>query len=290
MRSRRWPVEGDLQLPVEEDFAVSDRLAKVLREAAQEEYAKVYPEGDSLAERYPRLPRWPSGLGPSFDRPYGGFQGVTVFGGFAGVGKSTLAMACALENARAGALVVYFDAENAQGEQQERAINWHGKQRDFDEAQQYLALNFRLAPIDNRHCWQTMLPYVAKQILHRHQRVLIVMDSMQSIARETDPKRNMLVVTSELYSSMNRIVRASAGRIGFLVLSELNKEGGDKGGSGKYSGTMVLRITREERPEPKSTPDYMIEMLKNRNGPTPGEIGLHTLEWWRCRFEPVKVS
>lgn len=284
-------MEGELHLPFERELDTSSRLAKILRGAADEEPIKVYPESDSLAERYPRLPRWPSGLGTEFDRRFGGFQAVTVFGGHAGVGKSTLAMACAQENAMDGALVVYFDAENAIGEQQERAKSWHGTQPAFEAAQQQLALNFHWALIDNRHSWQTMLAFASRLVLHRHGRVLMVLDSLQTVADEVAAGGNMLAVTADLYSRMNRIVRASDGLISFLVLSELNKEDGVKGGAGKYRGTMVLKIAREERDGPfPGDPQYRLDLLKNRNGPTAGDLGLYTLEWWRCRFTPVATQ
>lgn len=283
-------MEGDLHLEVEHALDVSERLRKILRAAAAEEPIKVYPTGGSLAEHYARLPRWPSGLGPDFDTKYSGFQAVTAFGGHAGVGKSTLAMSCALENARDGACVVYFDAENAAGEQRERAQYWHGGPAQFDAAQDWLALNFRWVLIDNRHSWSTMLSYAAKQILRRHSRVLIVLDSLQTIADEICAGQNMLAVTADLYSRMNRIVRESDGLISFLVLSELNKEDGVKGGAGKYRATMVLKITREESEAAGVVPRYRLDLMKNRNGPTAGDLGLYELQWWKCRFAKEQVQ
>jgi predicted ATP-dependent serine protease len=283
-------MEGDLHLEVEYELDVSDRLRKVLTSAALEEPIKVYPTGDSLADHYPRLPRWPSGLGIDFDLKFGGFQAVTAFGGQAGVGKSTLAMSCALENARSGACVVYFDAENAPGEQKERAKHWHGGEAAFEAAQSYLALNFRWCGIDNRHSWNTMLSYAAKQVLRRHKRVLIVLDSLQTIADEICSGQNMLQVTADLYSRMNRIVRGSDGLISFLVLSELNKEDGVKGGAGKYRATMVLKITRDQEKYADGDPRYVLELMKNRNGPLGGDLGRHKMNWWECRFVKEQIQ
>lgn len=281
-------MEADNQLSFEEDIQQAEELKQILRTAANEDPLKVYPHGDSLPNMLPRLPRWPSGLGFGFDTPYGGFQAVTVLGGDAGVGKSTLSMACALENARDGACVVYFDAENAAGEQRVRAVMWHGGESHFTAAQQHLAMNFTWSQIDNRHSWATMLVFASQRIRHVHKRVLIVLDSMQTIADEIDTSGNMLAVTAAIYSAMNRIVRESEGRISFLVLSELNKESGLKGGVAKYRGTMIMRITRDDLPG--GEPDYRIDLLKNRTGRTPGDLGLYRLEWWRCRFEKVQVS
>lgn len=250
---------------------------------------KVYPEGDSLPEPLARLPRWPSGLGPRFDAIYGGLQGVSIFGGDAGVGKSTLSMACALENALSGALVLYFDAENSAGEQRERAVRWCGGEHAFFAVQPQLALHWRWCLVDNRHSWQTLLLYAAQQLSHRHDRVLIVLDSLQTLAHEFEPRRNMLEVTGALYTSMNRLVRTTDGRVSFLVLSELNKEAGLKGGVAKYRATMTLRIDREEE-NGFGEADYRLHLLKNRNGRRGGDLGLHALDWSRCRFEPVAVS
>jgi len=282
-------VESDLVLDAERDVERQEWLQRLLREAAEMEVLKEYPSGHPLAERPARLPRWPSGLGPGFDVVFGGFQGVTILGGDAGVGKSTWSMACALENAHAGALVLYFDAENAAGEQWHRASCWHGGPDAFDRAQERLGMNFRWTLVDNRHSWQTMMLYAAKEILPRHERVLMIFDSMQTICDEIAGGQGMLQVSADLYSRMNRLVRSSDGQIQFLILSELNKEAGVKGGAGKYRGTMVLRIAVEDRIH-GSDPTYRIEMLKNRTGRNPGELGTYTLEWQRCRFERVAVT
>lgn len=279
--------EHELEFDFEMDISQSERLKHLLREAATEVPICEYPTGSSLVEMHPRLPRWPSGLGPQFDSIFDGFQGITVLGGDAGVGKSTLSMSCALTNAIDGALVIYADAENAAGEQRNRAVRWCGSEEAFQEAQDKLALNLRWTPIDNRNSWGTLLLYAAKQVSHRHRRVLFVMDSLQTISDEISGGRNMLQVTADLYSRMNRIVRQSEGLISFLVLSELNKEAQIKGGAGKYRATMVLRIAREDAMEGQVDPEYMLSLTKNRNGRTPGDIGLYTMNWWRCRFMPV---
>lgn len=281
-------MEDLLDLDVEIDLRTAETMKRALREAANAEGLKTYPEGDSLPEPLATLPRWHCGL-PSVDVPYGGLQGVTILGGDAGVGKSTFSMACSLENALTGALVLYFDAENAAGEQRARAVRWFGGEAAFGAAQRQLALHWRWCLVDNRHSWQTLLLYAANEISHRHDRVLIVLDSLQTLAHEFEPRRNMLEVTGALYTSMNRLVRATDGRISFLVLSELNKEAGLKGGVAKYRGTMILRIDREDSLA-LGEHDYRLHMMKNRNGRLGGDLGLYQLEWSSCRFVKASIS
>lgn len=276
-----------IELEVERDLYQSHRLKVILKEAALQEVMKQYPEGDTLAQERVLLPRWPSGLGPDFDTRFeGGFQGLVVLGGAPGVGKSTVSMACAMENMQGSTLVVYLDAENHGGEQRQRAVRCMGGEHAYAAVYKKLAMNFRWTGIDNRHSWETALLYAEKQITRRHKSVLFIIDSMQSLAAAFDPKRCMLQQTSELYESMNRISLASDGLISFLVLSELNKEAGMKGGVAQYRGTMILRISREESTA-LGQYDYHFELLKNRYGPFGGDLGLYMLDWKTCRFRRV---
>ena len=272
----------------EEDFRDHDAIVAALRQSTAAPL-KVYPQREHLAEHIPRLPRWPSGLGVEFDSTCGGgLQAVTVLGGPPGVGKSQWSMACALENALCGACVVYFDAENYVGEVRERMIRWFGGPQVFEREFPGFAPDFHWCAIDHSHNWATMMLYAEKLLRSTHRRLLFVLDSIQSIADEIDPGRGMLTVTAEMYSVMNRMVRASGGRIGFLVLSELNREGGMKGGAGSYRGTMVVRI--DHAADELRGEGYKLAMLKNRNGPTPNDLGLWELDWWRCRFRRVQLT
>lgn len=273
-----------------DDLEISFRELVALRAALQastERGPAVYPRTTDMTHALARLPRWTAGIGAEFDQEYEGFQGVTVLGGPAGSGKSQWALACALSNAVDGACVVYFDAENAAGEVRERMVRWFGGELTFTREFPRLKLNMHWAEIDHTHNWKTMMLYVQQLVLHTHKRLLVVLDSVQTIADECDPDRGMLHVTAELYRTMNRIVKQTYGRANFLVLSELNKEGGIKGGSGMYRGTMVMSIAREQE---QGKDCYRLSLIKNRNGPTPGDIGLYDLDYWRCRFRKVPVS
>lgn len=263
-------------------------LGRMLRESTLESPMRMPPKEQSFADEIPRLPRWPSGLGAEFDAQFGGFQAVTVLGGPAGVGKSQWAIACAMDNAyEKDCCVLYFDAENYEGEQRERVLRWHGGPGGFLAHYQTFSRFFVWSAIDHTTDWTSMMHFAASRLTRHHQRVLIILDSLQSIADEIEPGR-MLQVTAALYSTMNRMVRASGGRISFLVLSEINKEGGMKGGAGAYRGTMIMRIERPEDDQGEGI--YRVSMLKNRTGRTVGDLGLFELQHHRCRFVKVNLT
>src|SRR6185503_16229927 len=128
------------------------------------------------------------------------------------------------------------------------------------------------------HTWSQMFHCVADWLDSSHERALVVLDSLQKIAKRIAPSANMLNTTQQMLNAMEELVQQSEGRIGFLVLSELNKDDQIKGGSGLYDSTMALKITPEE--------DYLvrIEVLKNRNGRRGTDLGLYELDWSICRL------
>ena len=265
--------------------ATTESLRKMLRTFSLE-VLKQYPKVVDILSATERLARFPSGLGVEFDANYGGLQAVTSVYGSPGTGKSQFAMACALENVMDDACVVYFDAENHCGEQRERASRWFGGEAQLLAAGSRIVRNLNWCTIDNEHNWDTMLALASQRVLHSHKRVLMILDSVQSIADEIAPG-NMLGVTASLYSAMNRLARRSDGRICFLVLSEANKEGGLKGGAGSYRASMVLKI----EPQPDMGKDlFEISILKNRTGRTPGSLGAFEMQWWKSRFARVEFQ
>lgn len=268
-------------LAIRERFRVLRTLQQCLRSSELRHRSLQAMEATRIDLEHARLARWPSGLFSDFDFVYDGFQGVTVLGGTSGAGKSQMALACALENADSdgGCCVVYFDAENVAGEIKPRVMRWYGGEAPFHQRFSLISQHrFRWVPVRMGHTWSQMFHCVADWLDSSHERALVVLDSLQKIAKRIAPSANMLNTTQQMLNAMEELVQQSEGRIGFLVLSELNKDDQIKGGSGLYDSTMALKITPEE--------DYLvrIEVLKNRNGRRGTDLGLYELDWSICRL------
>ena len=262
-----------------DDFEIAARHAMAIRKMIHESellttQAPELANKSLLDENVARLPRWPSGFYSDFDALLEGFCGLTVLAGPGGSGKSTHAMACALENALSpSTCVAYFDAENALGDQIVRARSWWGSDADFRSNMQAMALRFHWFEVLPGHSWQQLMQTLAQRVLLDHERVLLVFDSMFSIARCFGG--NTLDVCSKMYLALVSLVRRSEGRIRVLALSEMNKDGGVKGLEGVYAATLALMLTPDAE---KGENIVHLKMLKNRSGPLRRDLGFYEID------------
>lgn len=262
-----------------DDFEIAARHAVAIRKMLHDStlQAVEQPEVENktlLDENVRPLPRWASGFYSDFDALLGGFCGLTVLAGPGGSGKSTHAIACALENAMSpGTCVAYFDAENALGDQIVRARNWWGSDADFRSNMEAMALRFHWFEVLPGHSWEQLMRNLAQRVLLDHERVLLIFDSMFSIARCFGG--NTLDVCSRMYLALVSMIRRSEGRIRVLALSEMNKDGGVKGLEGVYASTLALMLT----PDPEKGDDVVhLKMLKNRSGPLRRDLGFYQID------------
>lgn len=275
---------------LEHRIAVQRKLHSLLQQSelkpAEDEFRAA--ERRSLADAEPPLPRWPLGLLSDFDAVFGndeyplaGASGLTLLAGEGGTGKSLVAMGCALENAATpGTCVCYLDAENTSGDQAQRAIAWFGGERRFREGIGELELNFHWIEIGRGLSYRNILAAAAARLLHDHERLLLIVDSINSLSRKI-PGR-VLDTLSRLYGALAALVRDSGGRIGVLALSELNSGGAVKGLEGVHDATVALKLQRE-----LDLGDQIVRlrMLKNRNGLFRSDLGLYEIHAGSCRLQ-----
>lgn len=258
-------------------------LQHLLKQSQLEQPQMVPTQDRSLLDPSQSPPRWPSGLYSDFDAVLDGLCGLTVLAGPSGTGKSLWAMSCALENAMVpGTAVFYFDCENHHGEQARRAMHWFGTEPSFRANMASLALHFHWLEVLPGMTYRQLLHFAADRLLHDHERVLLVFDSMSSLSRMIPGRQ--LDTLSKLYVALPALVRSSGGRLRVLALSELNKAGDVKGLEGVYASDMALKLVREPD-EGENT--VRLHMLKNRGGQFCSDLGLYDVRAKQCRLMKV---
>jgi predicted ATP-dependent serine protease len=273
---------ADLDL-LEYSAVASERISKMIRASSIQALPMVPLRSDSFLDDAAPMPRWPSGLYSDFDAVHDGFCGLTVLAGPGGSGKSQQALACALENAMVpGTCVAYLDAENALGNQIERAVRWFGDRRSFEANMQRLSLHFHWFKVLPGMSWEQLMGGVSKRLMHDHERLLLVFDSISSLARcfEGNPLAN----SSRMYSALVSLVSTSEGRVRALALSELNKDGGVKGLEGVYASDLSIKLTLETD---EGEGIVKMHMLKNRFGPLRPNLGLYEIDHRMCRLRKI---
>jgi predicted ATP-dependent serine protease len=260
-------------------------LRFALRGATLDRAQELRPIGEKLlTDPAEELPRWRSGLHSDFDAISGGFTGLTVLAGRGGSGKSMHALACALENALVPETVVfYLDAENALGEQQRRAVRWFGSSALFEAQMRSIAgLHFHWVELLPGMNWDQVMHWCAQRVSIEHSRVLVVLDSVNSIARLHRGKA--FETSSLIYMACNAVVRETKGAVGFLALSELNKAGEISGREGEHHATLALQLEREEDRDGV----IRMRMLKHRTGPLRPDLGLYEIDARHSRLVALR--
>lgn len=263
---------GELELRMQ----IAWELQSIIRASKQRTAKK--PEHSALENPSIDLPRWPSGFFSDFDVVLDGFQGITLIGGRWGTGKSLAALACALKNAhQPGQCVIYLDSENPHASQKARALRWYGGREGFVNGHPAVSqTRFFWFSLQPGMSWHSILDAAAERIMHDHENVLFVFDSVQSVARTVQPDMNALRASEKLYEWADSVMRQSDGRIRSLMLSELNASEGIKGVTGAHLATMILRF---ERADEEGENFIRVHLDKNRNERRAGDLGLYEISW-----------
>lgn len=199
------------------------------------------PRGNRSAKRLDQVdagnaPRWPSNL--SFiDNMTGGFYGFSVCAGFPNLGKSTIALASAIEAAASLEWnVLFLNAELADEELGRRLDQYLAVHPSAEDAVDHMRIvsvprGFRIEDIQIE----------AQSICGDDRPILTVIDSINTCAQLMGG--NYLDSLRELclFCMMSR--RISRAAASFLVVSELNRGGQAKGMNLEYWADMVIRLT-----------------------------------------------
>jgi len=225
-------------------------------------------------------PRWPSGI-TAVQGMSGGFYGFTALGGPRKAGKTTIAMGSALSAAERGWSVWYFAGENTDANLEELAHAWLGSQRAYEHPD-WLLERFHLQRFGRRASLGQLVHQVANHTWADTEHVLIVLDSVNTLARAASAKQGDYLRELEAITSWARsATEESAGRIGVLALSEENSKGGLVGQQIEYAAACLLQVEPRKR-----NPDKLGITLTSRESPG-GFCGTHERVREECRLRPI---
>jgi hypothetical protein len=212
----------------------------------------------------PRL-TWPSGI--SWIDIRGGFANVATIAGFPKLGKSMVCLRSALLAAEQGWRTFYFDGENPTDVFSER-ISWHLNGTPYHQWPQWLDTHFDSQEMKIKCNLESIADHVAEMIMAEDDRVLVVIDSVNRLARRMAAKglgkylENLISITS--WAGV--CARESYGALSFMLVSETNRAGGAVGMNIEYETHLMLSLHR-------GSEDHMVKLnLFNRSGPG-GDIG-----------------
>ena len=182
-------------------------------------------------------PRFPSGLARLDTLTGGGVYGVTTIAGAPKVGKSHLAVACAWEGARAGAVVVYLSADQAI-DQTLRLLGRYVASRPLfpEECRERLHVLDIVVPLTSEALTRELVRCVGAQ----DRPVLLVVDSINSLAQLLGGD-----YFTRLHGILYFLVRArrlAQGDITVVAIAELNKGGDVKGRQAIYASDLIVRM------------------------------------------------
>lgn len=265
------------------DFA---KVQKVLRVSGADSDRQPRLEPTDMKTEQPEYPKWQSGI-EQLDGVAGGFMGLTIVGGESGCGKSMFSLGNALGAAEAGDCVVYFDAENDAGLQRKRIRRWYRTDPEFSARFMDIAgVNFHYVRVRHGNEIVQLARAAADFSKSFHLGTLLVFDSVNSVVRRISKAgENPLERVGRMLSWMDEVTQDTQGRVRFLAISELNKEGGIKGLEAVYIGTVVLTIKNE----PDAGDDVVrIYLDKHRDWRSKVDLGLFLRSWKTLRFERIE--
>jgi len=184
-------------------------------------------------------PRWPATV-DFLDTIMGGFYGLTCFASMPGLGKSTLALASAIEAAASLKWnVLYINAEMGEDVLAPRLDQYLTAHPDAEDACDHMAI----VNVTRGYTIQDLLE-AAVGIAGDDRPILTVIDSINTTATLMDGAFLDNVRNIALFCMMAR--RVSRGAASFLVISELNRSGGAKGMNVEYWSDVVVKLAGEK--------------------------------------------
>lgn len=241
---------------------------------------KTNPEHQEIPDTGPleledKLPRWPSTLTTLDLRCNGGFYGLSVVLGNRGLGKTLLALGSCIEAAATQQWqAVYLSAELDHHEIAMRLGRYFAKHEASLDCIGY----FHVVHLGRGFDVPDLCRIVEERTDPAGPPLLVCIDSVNTAAELSGGEYLWTLRKLSLWSMLAR--RMSAGYASFLLVSEVNKLGGAKGGALDYWADVVVRLAR-----PKGGAGIELTLEKSRRTRGEGKLGLYARG--QTRFEPA---
>jgi hypothetical protein len=226
---------------------------------------------------------WPSGLsGIDGDPRRKGLYGTAAVCGWQKQGKSMLTLRSAVMAAEDGWQVFVFDAENDALTLNQRLTNVRGQSpRQWPNGLRDRITINRVTSRDDIH---SIGRFVSKRLDPECDRVLVCLDSINIIAE------NSIEKSFEVFQELRRICnwaatcsRESHGRLGFILVSKLNRRGEPMGLDIEYACNCYITM-RPAKTEGRVALDFI-----SRSTPG-GNLGEHIRLYNSCSFSQPGLS
>lgn len=265
--------------------ALAYRPGDFLIECLRKAWTRKYHATEELAYfdniKIKDSPRWPSGVSEVDVGTNGGFYGVTVLGGQAGVGKSMVAMASATEAAQQGIKVIYLAGEMTRAQLAQRAYRRLGAD--------IIAVWGTMLRIYLLHEIASMRDFgriIAGSIDPEDEQIVVVYDSIDTIAGNLTPEDaaefHIFRIKNRITNMMVAARRLSEGRIGSLLINELNTQGNIKGRKLEYLCDLDVRLKHGDMDD-----HIELDVAKGREGGRKS-YGLFYMNWRKTALEGAR--
>ena len=279
-------------------------IHSALERAGQSGERETLQRFDPIADAGAEFPHYPSGI-ESFDGLFGGFTGFTVLGGTGGAGKSLVSMGTGLHNAHeslgqheVGDFIVFVDAEQHGPNVRKRMYRWYYSDNRFRAEFPKIRDNVcffdfdQIKKADGKEVINMEPLRLTLREVYRlpHRRVILVLDSLQSIIRRAkNPSPNVTewVALDWMLDWCRSLPKATSGRLCVIALNEANSNGGMRGGEqARHASDMCIWF--KEVDDEKLDGDVGlvdVTVTKHRDG-RKGKAGRFIIHWPTSRLEP----
>ena len=250
------------------------------------------PEGEALSEVWSRAargkydaiqlietspegapdfsPRWLSPIAMLNHWTHGGFYGVTACAGSAGAGKSAIAMMTGLRAAidRPYETVIYLAGEMTENQIKNR-LAWMGEAWGYSPSQIHTLQTSRRLQMLLVHQNQKIRSFhdSIAEALESWPQALVIIDSVNAVLTMCGDRGDYWTKFERLLEPILVTRRITEGRLGALILSELNKDGTAKG-RWEYKPDLVLHVHATKAPRV-----VKMTVAKNREKGYDGKLG-----------------
>ncbi len=231
----------------------------------------------------PPMPRYNSGIWQMNRMLEGGWYGYTMVAAFQKTGKTILATRAAVESCRDGWKVFYCWGEGDDRMLMRRLNVCLDLPDDKDDANwPEFMHNFYAPRFDRGQTIEDIIRWIIQRIDIEEEKLLIFVDSINRLAKiGVRNGGKFFDILSDINGVASFITSQSAGRIGFVSVSENNKRGGAVGADIEYAAEVLVQMKNR----PSQGDDHLVGFKVESRDTDAGDLGKFRRLPRQCLFE-----